>query len=61
MKLLFALEAALDTVRELARELWGRPRYRRFILLLPVFVLLSALMALIGSAGVLAPFVYPLF
>jgi hypothetical protein len=51
----------VDSVLELVREFWRRRKHRRLLILLPVLLLLASVMALIGSAGVLAPFVYPLF
>lgn len=36
-------------------------RNRRFLILLPILMILAALLAIASSSSVLAPFVYPLF
>lgn len=36
-------------------------RFRRLVYVLPVLVLIGLLLFVVSSAGVLAPFVYPLF
>ena len=45
-------------------ELFGSAmtkRSRRFVVLIPVLLIFAAMIALITSSGVLAPFIYPLF
>jgi hypothetical protein len=55
------LVAVVLSVSELTREFAAKRRNRRFLFLLPALLVLALVMAVIGSAGVLAPFVYPLF
>jgi hypothetical protein len=46
------------------REIFGAfaiKRHRRFLLLLPILLMIAVLLAVISSSGLLAPFVYPLF
>jgi len=59
--LISTLTGIFDSVVEIVREFGRRRTHRRFFLILPLLLLLAIIMALIGSAGVLAPFVYPLF
>jgi hypothetical protein len=53
--------AAMVSCRELYSAMATRRRNRRFLVLLPLFLLLSLLLAIVASSGALAPFVYPLF
>jgi hypothetical protein len=53
-------KGTLMTVGEIFRAIAPK-RHRRFMILLPVLLLLAVLLAVVSSSGVLAPFVYPLF
>lgn len=60
MKVVWLAQSIGLAVWELARAFLTRP-LKRLLALLPALLLVSIVLALISSSGVLAPFVYPLF
>lgn len=56
-----SVSGGLTTCRELFRTVSGKRRNRRFLVLLPFFLVIALMLAVIASSGALAPFVYPLF
>ena len=52
--------SAISTIGEVFGSLM-RKRHRRFLILLPVLLLVAIAIAVISSSGALAPFAYPLF
>lgn len=59
-RLITRITGAISTIGEIFGSLM-RKRHRRFLILLPVLLLLAIAIAVISSSGALAPFVYPLF
>ena len=56
-----SIAGGIATSRELLGTLTKKKRNRRFLILLPFFLVISMLLAIVASSGALAPFVYPLF
>jgi hypothetical protein len=56
-----SVSGGLTTWRELFRTISGKRRNRRFLVLLPFFLVIALMLAVIAGSGALAPFVYPLF
>lgn len=58
--ILWRLQSVSAAVSDLIRALSGR-RVGRLFVVVPALILIAALLALVTSSGVLAPFLYPLF
>jgi hypothetical protein len=60
MRMIWFVQSIGMSLRDVVATL-VRQKQRRFLLILPVLLLIGLLLAIASSSGVLAPFLYPLF
>ena len=56
-----AILATTKSAIEVLDALLGRQKSRRYLILVPIFMVVALLMAVVSTSGALAPFIYPLF
>jgi hypothetical protein len=60
MKIVWMIQSISASLRDMVGALAQR-RQRWLLILLPVLLVISLLLAIVSSSGALAPFLYPLF
>ena len=53
--------STVKSIAEMLGTLSGSRRNRRFLILVPIFMVAALLLAIVTTSGALAPFIYPLF
>lgn len=53
--------STIKSIAELLTALSGKRRSKRFFILVPLFMVVALLLAIVSTSGALAPFIYPLF
>jgi len=56
-----AIWSTVKSTAEMLSTLSGKRRNRRYLILVPIFMIVALLLAIVSTTGALAPFIYPLF
>jgi len=56
-----AIWSTIKSAAEVLGTLSAQRRNRRYLILVPIFMMVALLLAIVSTSGALAPFIYPLF